>query len=182
MLLMKDIVRDGHPSLRKKSQEVELPPSDEDIRILNQMMEFIKNSQDEKIAEKYKLRGGVGLAAPQLGINKQLIAVHFEHKDRLCSYRLINPKIISHSVEKAYLSGGEGCLSVDENIEGFVVRNARVTVRAYDTEGKKLKLRFKGYPAIVIQHEIDHLNGIMFYDYIDKENPFHIPDNAVGIE
>lgn len=182
MLLMKDIVRDGHPALRNKSIEVDLPPSEEDVYLLNQMMDFIKNSQDEEIANQYKLRSGVGLAAPQLGINKQLVVIHFRHNDKLYSYHLINPKIISHSVEKAFLSGGEGCLSVDEPIEGLVVRNARVTVRAFDINGNPLKLRFKGYPAIVIQHEIDHLNGIMFYDYINKQNPYHIPDQAVEIE
>jgi len=182
MLLMKDIVRDGHPALRKKSELVQVPPSKEDIHILNQMLTFIKNSQDEEIAEKYQLRSGVGLAAPQLGINKQLFVVHFTYEDKLYSYQLINPKIISHSVEQAYLTGGEGCLSVDESIEGFVVRHARVTVRAYDIHGKQVKIRLKGYPAIVFQHEIDHLNGIMFYDYIDEHNPFYVPENAVGIE
>lgn len=182
MLLMKDIVRDGHPALRKKSEEVKLPPSEEDIKILDKMMEFLKNSQNDEIAEKYKLRSGVGLAAPQIGVNKQLIAIHFTYKEKLYSYQLVNPKVISHSVEKAYLNGGEGCLSVDEAIEGYVVRHARVTVRTFDKEGKQLKLRFKGYPAIVIQHEIDHLNGVMFYDYINKRNPFYIPDNAVEID
>src|SRR5690625_4497817 len=101
MLLMKDIVRDGHPALRKKSKEVPIPPSEEDIHILNKMLEFLKNSQDEEIAEKYNLRTGVGLAAPQIGINKQLIVIHFTYNDRLYSYQLINPKIVSHSVEKA---------------------------------------------------------------------------------
>ena len=182
MLLMKDIVRDGHPALRNKSIEVDLPPTKEDVQTLNKMMEFLKNSQDEKIAEKYKLRSGVGLAAPQIGINKQLIAIHFTHKDKQYSYQLINPKIISHSVEKAFLSGGEGCLSVDEPIEGLVMRNSRITVRAFDIQGNPLKLRFKGYPAIVVQHEIDHLNGIMFYDYINRQNPYYVPDQAVEIE
>lgn len=182
MLLMNDIVRDGHPSLRKQSKEVSLPPSEEDVHTLQQMMEFIKNSQNDEIAQKYQLRSGVGLAAPQIGINKQLIVIHFTQDDRLYSYQLINPKIISHSVEKAFLSGGEGCLSVDEAIEGYVVRHARITVRAFDIEGTPLKLRLRGYPAIVIQHEIDHLNGIMFYDYINDENPFYVPKNAKVIE
>jgi peptide deformylase len=178
MLLMKDIVRDGHQALRKKSMEVDLPPHQADIQLLHEMMDFIKNSQDEAIAEKYNLRPGVGLAAPQLGINKRLITVHFTHDEQVYSYQLINPKIISHSVEGAFLGGGEGCLSVDENIEGYVVRHRRITVRAYDQHGKQVKIRLKGYPAIVMQHEIDHLDGIMFYDYINPEQPFHIPDNA----
>lgn len=182
MILMKDIVRDGHPALRKKSKEVSLPPSEEDKEILNKMLEFIKNSQDEEIAEKYNLRTGVGLAAPQIGINKQLFVMHFTYDDRLYSYQLINPKIISHSVEKAYLSSGEGCLSVDEQIDGYVVRHARITVKAFDIDGNPVKLRLRGYPAIVAQHEIDHLNGIMFYDHINKENPFYVPDGAKPIE
>lgn len=181
MILMKDIVRDGHEALRKKSVEVSVPPSEEDKELLRKMREFLINSQDEEMAEKYELRAGVGLAAPQLGINKRLIAVYFEHNDQLYDLQLVNPKIVSHSVEQAYLAGGEGCLSVDEKIEGYVVRYRRVTVKAFDIEGNPLKLRFKDYPAIVIQHEIDHLNGIMFYDHINKENPFYAPEDAVEI-
>lgn len=182
MLLMKDIVRDGHPALRKKSLDVEFPLTESDRQLLNDMKTFILNSQDEEIAEQYNLRAGVGIAAPQLGVNKRLIAVHFEYDDKLYSYQLVNPKIISHSVEEAYLQSGEGCLSVDEQIDGYVVRYARTTVKAFDIDGNPLKIRFKGYPAIVIQHEIDHLNGIMFYDYINKDNPFSAPENAKVIE
>lgn len=182
MILMEDIVRDGHPALRKKSEAVSLPPSEEDVELLDKMMEYLKNSQDEEMAEKYNLRAGVGLAAPQLGVNKQMFVMHFEHNDKLYSYKIVNPKIISHSVEQAYLAGGEGCLSVDEKIEGYVVRHARITLRAYDETGKELKLRLRGFPAIVAQHEIDHLHGIMFYDHINKEKPFYVPDGAVAIE
>lgn len=178
---MDDIVRDGHPALRNESEDVSFPLNKEEKDLLNKMTTFLKNSQDEEIAEKYNLRSGVGLAAPQLGINKRLIVIYFEYDDKLYDYQLINPKIISHSVEQAYLAGGEGCLSVDETIEGFVVRNHRVTVRAYDTEGNELKIRLKGYPAIVIQHEIDHLNGIMFYDHINDDNPFYAPEDAIKI-
>src|SRR5690625_1571948 len=145
------------------------------------MTTFLRHRQDGEIAEKYKLRSGVGLAAPQLGINKRLIAVYFEFNEQLYDYQLVNPKIISHSVERAYLAGGEGCLSVDEQIEGYVVRYHRVTIRAYNSDGEQLKLRFKGYPAIVIQHEIDHLNGIMFYDHINQTNPFTTPEDAIQI-
>src|SRR5699024_6244075 len=182
MLLMKDIVRDGHPALRKKSEDVQFPLSEEEVKLLDKMKAFLLNSQDEELAEKYNLRAGVGLAAPQLNVNKQIMVVHFEYNDRLYDYELINPKIISHSVEMGYLTGGEGCLSVDEQIDGYVVRYARITVRAYDRDGNQVKIRFKGYPAIVIQHEIDHLHGIMFYDYINNENPFIVPENATAIE
>lgn len=182
MLLMKDIVRDGHVALRNKSVDADLPLSDHDEKLLDDMKTFLLNSQDDEIAEEYDLRAGVGIAAPQLGINKRFIVVHFEYEDTLYSYQLVNPKIISHSVEMAYLKGGEGCLSVDEQIDGNVVRYARITIRAYDIDGNKVKLRFRGYPAIVLQHEMDHLNGIMFYDHIDKDNPFYVPDNAKVID
>ncbi|WP_042145104.1 peptide deformylase [Paucisalibacillus sp. EB02] len=183
MLTMEDVVREGHPSLRKVANEVSLPPSEEELSLLQDMLEFLKNSQDEKVCAKYNLRPGVGIAAPQLGIEKRMIALHFEDiSGKLFSYGLFNPKIVSHSVEKAYLTVGEGCLSVDRNVEGFVPRYARITVKATDLEGNAIKLRLKDYAAIVFQHEIDHLNGVMFYDHINKENPFEIPENSKSID
>src|SRR5699024_9584084 len=158
MSLMKDIVRDGHEALHQSSNYVKIPPSSQDREIFNDTFPFIKNSYETEISEKYNVRSGVGIAAPQLGINKRLIAVYFSYNDKQYNYQLINPKIISHSVEQAYLGGGEGCLSVDEDIEGYVIRNKRITVRAYDINGEQVKIRLRGYPAIVVQHEIDHLN------------------------
>ena len=175
MLTMEDIIRDGHPTLRKVAAEVQMPPSDEDKRILNEILEYVINSQNEEIAAQYGLRGGIGLAAPQINVSKRMIAVHVhDDKGKLYSYALFNPKIVSHSVEKAYLLSGEGCLSVDEAFPGYVPRHARVTVKGFDVNGNEVKLRLKGMPAIVFQHEIDHLNGIMFYDHIDKEDPSRI--------
>lgn len=183
MITMDDVVREGHPSLRETANEIPVPPSDEDRLFLNDMLTFLKNSQDEEIANKYDLRPGVGLAAPQLGINKRMVAIHFEDlKGKLYSYGLVNPKIISHSIEKAYLTSGEGCLSVDRNVEGYVPRYARITVKAIGLDGTELKLRLRDYAAIVFQHEIDHLNGVMFYDHINKENPFTVIDNAKAVE
>lgn len=182
MLTMEDVVRDGHPALREKAADVPIPLEDEDKELLNKMRQFIINSQDEELAEKYKLRAGVGIAAPQLGVTKKMTAIYFEYDGKQYDYRLVNPKIISHSVEQAYLSGGEGCLSVDEVIEGYVVRYKRITVRAYNEAGEQVKLRLKGYPAIVFQHEIDHLNGVMFYDHINQDDPFSAPEGASAIE
>src|SRR5699024_11639405 len=109
---------------------------------------------------------------------KRLIAVYFSYNDKQYNYQLINPKIISHSVEQAYQGGGEGCLSVDEGIEGYVIRNKRITVRAYDINGEQVKIRLREYPAIVVQHEIDHLNDIMFYDNLNTDNLFYEHENA----
>lgn len=183
MLTMEDIVRDGHPALRIVAKEVPLPASEEDKDTLVELIEFVKNSQDPEIAQKYGLRPGIGLAAPQINVLKRMIAVHVQgEKGTLYSYALFNPKIISHSVERSYLTSGEGCLSVDEPITGYVPRYARVTVKGTDIEGTEIKLRLKGLPAIVFQHEIDHLNGIMFYDHIDRENPLKPIENAIPIE
>lgn len=183
MLTMDNIIKDGHPTLRKVASEVTMPPSAGDKEILASMHEYLVRSQDPEIAEKYQLRAGVGLAAPQINVSKRMIAVLTEdERDKLHSYRLFNPKIVSHSVERAYLTSGEGCLSVDKEIGGYVPRYARITVHAFNEEGQPVKLRLKGFLAIVFQHEIDHLNGIMFYDHIDKENPFKEIENAIPIE
>ncbi|MGX9292989.1 peptide deformylase [Bacillus sp. A015] len=182
MITMDDIVRDGHPVLRQTAEAVELPPTEEEKQQLADMIEFVKNSQDEDIAEKYGLRPGVGLAAPQINISKRMIAVHCEDEDgHQYSYALFNPRIVSHSVKRAYLATGEGCLSVDEAIPGFVPRYEKIRVKATTLEGEDIDIRLKGFPAIVFQHEIDHLNGIMFYDYIQKDQPFAEPDNSVSI-
>ncbi|MBO9130332.1 peptide deformylase [Bacillus sp. 165] len=183
MLTMKDIIREGHPVLREVAKEVPLPPSEEDIHTLKSMIEFVINSQNPELAAHYQLRPGIGLAAPQIGISKRMIAVHVtDHDDKLYSYALFNPKIISHSVERTYLTSGEGCLSVDRSVPGYVPRYARITVKATSINGEELKLRLKGLPAIVFQHEIDHLNGIMFYDHINQTNPLAIPENAMPFE
>ena len=183
MLTMEDIIRDGHPSLRKVAADVQMPPSEEDKQILKSLLEYVQNSQNEEIATKYDLRPGVGLAAPQINISKRMIAVHIhDEKGKVYSYALFNPKIISHSVEQSYLVAGEGCLSVDEAIPGYVPRYARVTVKGTDVDGNEIKLRLKGLPAIVFQHEIDHLNGIMFYDYINKTDPYKSIENAIAVE
>lgn len=176
---MKNIIKDGNPILRQKAEPVQLPASEEEKETLQKMLQFLKNSQDEEMIEKYQLRPGIGLAAPQIGLSKRMIAVYLTDDDNVYEYALFNPKIISHSVEQTYLEGGEGCLSVDEDIPGNVPRYARIQVKATDLEGNEIKLRLKGLAAICFQHEIDHLDGIMFYDRIDKEQPFKTYGNPV---
>ncbi|ARD49759.1 peptide deformylase [Sporosarcina sp. P37] len=178
MILMKDIIREGHPTLRKKAEEVKFPLSDEDRQLCDDMMEYIVNSQDDELCEKYGLRSGIGLAAPQVNASKRIFVLHIPDEEyALENFIAINPKIVSHSVEKTYISTGEGCLSVDREVPGYVPRYARITVKAFDKEGNVIKKRLKGLPAIAFQHELDHLNGIMFYDHIDENAPYkEIPD------
>ncbi|WP_163652463.1 peptide deformylase [Listeria sp. PSOL-1] len=179
MILMKDIVREGNPVLREIAEPVTFPLSDEEKKLGHEMLAFLKNSQDEELAKKYGLRGGVGLAAPQLGVSKRIIAIHLQDEnDKTYSHVLYNPKIRSYSVQEACLAGGEGCLSVDREVPGYVIRNERITIEAFDENGTPLKFKLRDYPAIVVQHEIDHINGIMFYDHINKENPNHLPPDV----
>ena len=187
MITMDDIIREGNPTLREVAKEVPMPPTDDEKKLGEEMLEFLKNSQDPVKAEELHLRGGVGLAAPQLNISKRLIAVHVPSNDPeddtpILSTVMFNPKILSHSVQDACLGEGEGCLSVDREVPGYVVRHARVTVSYYDEAGVKHKRRLKNYEAIVVQHEIDHLNGVMFYDHINEENPFALKEGVLVIE
>ena len=133
---MKDIVREGNDILHRSTVEVPLPLSNEDKETLTCMMNFLKNSQDPEIAKKYKLRAGVGLSANQIGLNKRMFVAYFtDEKDKLHEYTLINPKIISHSVSMIYLPQGEGCLSVDREVKGYVPRYERIRVRGYNMDG-----------------------------------------------
>ncbi|MBB5172244.1 peptide deformylase [Texcoconibacillus texcoconensis] len=176
MIKMDDVIREGHPTLRKKAEQVNFPPSKEEEETLRQMLEFLIHSQDEELAEKYGLRPGVGLAAPQINCSKRMIAVRTtDEKGNLIEYALFNPKIRSHSKETTFLEDGEGCLSVDRAVKGIVHRYARITVTGRTLEGEDVKLRLRGFPAIVFQHEIDHLDGIMFYDRIESDDPYKEP-------
>ncbi|MBD7983384.1 peptide deformylase [Sporosarcina sp. Sa2YVA2] len=183
MIEMKDIVREGHPSLREVASEVTFPLTAEELSLCEDLLGYVVNSQIDELCERYGLRPGIGLAAPQVNVSKRIFALHIEEDDKKpLSIIAINPKIVSHSVEKTYLTSGEGCLSVDRDVEGFVPRYARITIKALDIDGKEFKLRLKGLPAIAFQHELDHLNGIMFYDHIDPHTPFKDIPGAVPYE
>ena len=191
---MNDIIREGNPTLRQEGLDVMLPLSDEDIILGEKMLDFLRHSQDPVMAEKLGLRGGVGIAAPQLDISKKIIAClvpkEFETEEAAemtsDAYRLAtimyNAKIVAHSVQDAALADGEGCLSVDRDVPGYVVRHARVTVEYIDKNGNTQRLKLRGYDAMVVQHEIDHTNGIMFYDRINEANPFAIKEGMLIIE
>lgn len=189
---MNDIIREGHPTLRKVAEEVQFPLSDQEIILGEKMLQFLKHSQDPVMAEKMQLRGGVGLAAPQVDVSKRMIAVLVPNPEDeegnpppqayALQEILYNPKIVSHSIQEAAIEGGEGCLSVDREVPGYVVRHARVTVDYLDKDGQSHRLKLKGFQAIVVQHEIDHLNGVMFYDRINPEHPFAVKEGMLIID
>ena len=168
MLTMKDVIREGHPTLYLKAEEVKLPLSDEDKKLLIDLHEYVMNSTDEEMLKQYDFRPSVGIAAPQVNVSKRLYAVHVEDFDStLYSYMLINPIITKKSKELIYLPGGEGCLSVDRETEGLTPRYESITLEAFRyikelDQVIPITLHLKGYIGIVFQHELDHLNGILY--------------------
>ena len=168
--------------LRTVSKEVVFPLTDEDRKTINDIIEYLTNSQIEELALKYDLRPGMGMAAIQLGIPKRyFVVVHEYEEKKFNTYVIINPKIVSTSTEKIYVTDGEGCLSVNRETVGITPRYARVTIEGYDMDGNKIRVRGREELAIAFQHEYDHLNGILFIDKIDKKNPFKDQDKMRGI-
>ena len=177
MLKTKDILDEKDKRLRMVSKEVTFPLSKDDKEMIKKMVKYLTDSQIEKLAEKYDLRPGMGMAAIQLGVPKRFLTiVHEVGDEEFDTYIICNPKIVSNSIEKIYVEMGEGCLSVNREVEGMVPRYARVTVEGYDIEGNKIRIRAREELAIAFQHEIDHLNGIMFTDHIDPKNPYKDKD------
>lgn len=125
------------------------------ISLANSMLLTVTNPENE----------GVGIAAPQVGISKQLIAVQRIDKEGEPFEFYVNPKIVSFSGDKK--TGGEGCLSVP-GLKGLVNRYQEIVIEYNDIEDFTIKSdTVEGFTAVIFQHEIDHLNGIL---YIDKAN------------
>ena len=181
MIKSNQILDEKDKRLRKKSIDVTFPLEDKYKKFIDESIEMLTLSQIEEEAEKYNLRPGMGLSAVQVGILKRIFVIVYEYEEgKFENYIFINPKILSHSEEMVYhldgqshyVDGGEGCLSVNREIEGIVPRYARLNAEYYDIDGNKHKIRLREELAIAFQHEYDHLNGILFYDKIDKKNPY----------
>lgn len=183
---MLHIVKDNKPSLREKCKPVEMPLSKENKELIDEMLQYLLLTQDEDYRKKHpNVREGVGLAAPQVGHNLRMIVISYatgDEKNPRVQYQLVNPRIVVNSIKKCYLSGGEGCLSVDGEHRGKVYRDFKIVVKAYEASlGQDIEITARGYDAIVLQHEIDHLDGILFYDRIDKKDPFKEIPGSVEI-
>lgn len=145
-----------NPILRKKSTKIEkITP--EIKKLISDMFETMYDSD------------GVGLAAPQVGINKQLVVLDISHKGEEGSKKekkvLINPKITNMSDEKE--KGEEGCLSLP-GIFYEVLRSKEIAFEYTNEDGKVIKSKANGFLACALQHEIDHLNGVLFIDHLSK--------------
>lgn len=136
-----------NPVLREKSKEVDL----KELKA-KKVRAFCLN-----MAKTMLKKDGVGLAAPQVGKNIRVIIINTKEKQII----MINPKIIKKSLLKEW--GEEGCLSVP-NTFGQVKRHKKITCCYFDLNKKGNKIKADGLLARVIQHEIDHLNGILFVD------------------
>ena len=140
--------------LRKTSREVET------------VDDRIKELLDDMVETMHKYNG-VGLAGPQVGVLKRVIVIDlYDGEEPL---KLVNPKIIKTKGEQEV---EEGCLSFP-NEYAKMIRPKELVVEALNGEGKKVKIVGKDLLAQALAHEIDHLNGILFYDRIDKNKPFY---------
>lgn len=183
------IIKDDNPLIRQKSLPVSIPLSADDEALAHDMMQYVKDSINPELAEKYNLRPAVGISAIQVGVPKQITAIYIveevdeeDNPTKVTELLLANPKITSRSVQQSYLTNGEGCLSVVTEHPGHIYRNARVTIEGYDVYTKKqITYRARGFNAICIQHELDHFDGVLFYDHIDPNDPNKEDPNAIAI-
>lgn len=172
------ILDEKNKLLHQKSKDVVFPMNQKEKDMLEDMLTYLEMSQIEKYSEKYNLRPGMGLAWVQVGVPKRAFVICNENDDgEFDKYIIINPEIISMSEEMIYVGEGEGCLSVNREVEGIVPRHARITIKAFDEDGKEFTLRVREELAVAFQHEIDHLNGIMFTDHIDPKCPYKDADS-----
>jgi len=155
-MVKRKIITVPHPTLRKKAAKV----TDFDDELQNLIDDMIEGMREDR---------GVGLAAPQVNLSQRVITVEFgsEEDENLppTLYVVINPKITAPSTEKVL--GVEGCLSVP-GWAGDVERHHSVTIEGQTRQGANFKMKAKGWLARIFQHEIDHLNGILFTDRAEE--------------
>jgi len=152
-----EIVEFPNPGLKENCAEV-TEVTDEIKTLLEDMAETMYDAP------------GVGLAAPQIGIQKRIIVVDPGPKNPEDEnetgelYKLVNPEIIK---SEGQVDSEEGCLSIP-GIKETIKRSQRVVVKALNEDGEEINIDADGFLAIVLQHEIDHLNGVLFIDHLSR--------------
>ncbi len=147
-----EILKYPHPLLKRRSKEVE--------RIDGEVKRLI-----EDMRETMYQANGIGLAACQVGVSQRVIVVDVSPMDPDQEFfAMVNPEIVSEEGEIEY---EEGCLSVPECVEK-VKRKEKIWVRGLSPDGKEMEIKGEGILAIALQHEIDHLNGILILDRISR--------------
>jgi peptide deformylase len=155
-MAVRKIVTLPEPILRKKARKV------------SDFGASLQNLIDDMV-ETMRQAPGVGLAAPQVDVPMRVIVAEFgdEENEEVPAklYSLVNPEIMRFSKEMTV--GTEGCLSIPSYL-GDVERPERITLKGFNRYGKPIRLKAKGWLARIIQHEIDHLNGILFIDLAER--------------
>ena len=153
-----DVLISPNDLLSSKSEQVKVPLTPEDSSLMDDMFRYVKEHEGE----------AVGLSAVQVGSAKRMCAIRFrDGLGKLVSYKLANPRIVWHSGESSV--GEEGCLSVP-GPHSNVRRWSSVKVMAYDAmQGRNVVINASGFLSRVLQHEIDHMDGILISDKT-KEN------------
>lgn len=133
--------------------------------------DFVKRLVDDMF-ETMRAAPGVGLAAPQIGVPLRVIVVEYEDEQ----YSVINPEIANATGE---ITDEEGCLSAP-NWQAPVSRSTNVLVRGRDRNGKEVRIKAEGWLARIFQHEVDHLDGVLFLDKVQDKSKIHWvdPDEA----
>jgi peptide deformylase len=168
------VARMGHPVLRQRGRALETSElrSSPVQKLIDDMIDTMREYN------------GVGLAAPQVHESVRLfVALLADDPDEKTSAVVIaNPEIVSNT--SARQEGWEGCLSIPD-IRGLVPRFTDITVKAVDRDGRPIELRLRDFPARVVQHETDHLDGVLFFDrmtamqsltYLEEYSRYHADD------
>lgn len=167
-----NVVTTPDPRLRKKSTKVHA----DDPEIAKIVEEMRKSTLDWEKEHEHEL--SAAMAAPQLGYNKRVIIVRddFDDKNNRHFTALLNPEVIK--TEGKMVKDHEGCLSVPRYY-GLVARPEKVKIKALLEDGSEVRIKADGFLARTLQHEIDHLNGILFIDHIkdDKKAWYYIDEN-----
>ncbi len=155
-MAIREIVINPDPVLRRKAHKI--TTIDKDLQVLvDDMIETLRDAP------------GVGRAAPQVGVSERLIIVEYgDDEDESVPkklYVVINPEIVQASDET--VEGIEACLSIPQ-LMGEVVRSEKITVKGLNRHGKPIKIKVEGWLARIFQHEIDHLEGILYTDRATK--------------
>ena len=152
-----------------KQKVITIPDDDKRLRqVSKEVKSFDKNLQKliEDLTETLEAQTdppGLGLSAPQIGILKRVFVGRIRSKIK----GFVNPKILKFSRQEVTIL--EGCLSVPE-LYGHVARPAELDLESQDVRGRKSARHYKGLPARIIQHEVDHLNGVLFIDHVHTQN------------
>ncbi|MDE6289486.1 MAG: peptide deformylase [Ureaplasma sp.] len=176
------IIDDSNPIIREKSTDLDINNiTSNDIEAISKLISYTDASFEQK-AKKYNIQPGIAITGVQIGYMKRVCYIHFmdvnDEKTEEHNLLLINPEIIENSYQKSYLDGGEGCLSVPNARNGIVPRYSKIKIKYYDIYTQQYRtLSASGMLAICIQHEMDHMDGKLYYDRINIFNPFYVDES-----